>query len=272
MHDTKILEITHTSTYSYDTPVHYALQQLRLIPRAGNGQRVIEWNSTISGGEKQLTFNDQFLNQTELVKVDAGATQIEIISHGVVEIENRHGVVGAHSGFTPMWLFLEQTPLTAAGNQVRKLAARVKNTFPDLSDVELMHKLVAEIAKIARYETGTTDSQTTAEVALTAGSGVCQDHAHIMIAVARQLGFAARYVSGYLLMDGQVEQSASHAWCEIHVESLGWVGFDVSNGISPDARYVRVATGRDYRDAAPILGLRQGAGQENLNVALQIQQ
>jgi len=74
------------------------------------------------------------------------------------------------------------------------------------------------------------------------------------------------------MMDGQVAQDASHAWCEVWIESLGWVGFDVSNGISPDDRYVRVAIGRDYHDAAPILGIRQGAGNEDLHVSLQVQQ
>ena len=63
---------------------------------------------------------------------------------------------------------------------------------------------------------------------------------------ARALEVPARYVSGYLMMDDRVDQEATHAWAEAFVEGLGWVGFDISNGISPDPRYVRVATGRDY--------------------------
>jgi len=69
-----------------------------------------------------------------------------------------------------------------------------------------------------------------------------------------------------------VHQDANHAWAEIHVPDLGWVGFDVSNGISPDDRYVRLAVGRDARDAAPISGLRMGNGGEELMVSLQVQQ
>jgi transglutaminase-like putative cysteine protease len=72
------------------------------------------------------------------------------------------------------------------------------------------------------------------------------------------MGIPARYVSGYLMMDDRVEQEAAHAWAEAHVDGLGWVGFDVSNRICPDRRYVRVATGRDYRDAAPITGISLG--------------
>ena len=158
------------------------------------------------------------------------------------------------------------------GPQLRQLASQIRGSFDELGGVDPLHALSAEIAGAVAYETGRTDSATGAEQALAAGHGVCQDHSHIMIAAARLLGYPARYVSGYLLMDGQEEQDASHAWAEVWTKGLGWVGFDVSNGICPDTRYVRVATGRDYRDAAPIHGLRQGAGGEALHVSLQVQQ
>ena len=86
------------------------------------------------------------------------------------------------------------------------------------------------------------------------------------------MGIPARYVSGYLMMNDRVEQDASHAWAEVHLEDIGWIGFDVSNGISPDERYVRVATGLDYREAAPVSGMRFGDAGESLIVSLQVQQ
>lgn len=266
------LSITHVTTYTYDAPVHYALQQLRLVPRTGHGQTVVEWNSDIVGGEKQVSFQDQFSNQTELVMVSAGATRIEIASSGVVEVENRNGVIGQHKGFAPLWLFREPTAMTAPGPQLRQMARQMKSDAREKDEIAFLHGLSAAILKAVTYETGKTASDTTAEAALEAGHGVCQDHAHVMIALARLLGYPARYISGYLLMDGREDQDASHAWCEIWTEDLGWIGFDVSNGISPDDRYVRVATGRDYRDAAPIHGIRTGSGGETLHVALQVQQ
>ncbi|MEL6453027.1 MAG: transglutaminase family protein, partial [Pseudomonadota bacterium] len=87
-----------------------------------------------------------------------------------------------------------------------------------------------------------------------------------------EMGFPARYVSGYLMLDDTQAQDAMHAWAEAHVDGLGWVGFDVSNGISPDDRYIRVATALDYRGAAPISGLRYGSAQEDMTVSLQVQQ
>ncbi|MEC7819089.1 MAG: transglutaminase family protein, partial [Pseudomonadota bacterium] len=108
--------------------------------------------------------------------------------------------------------------------------------------------------------------------ALGKGAGVCQDHAHIFIGAARMLDIPARYVSGYLMMDDRVEQDATHAWTEAYVEGLGWVGFDISNGISPDQRYVRVATGRDYRDAAPVTGISFGTASQELEVEVAVEQ
>ncbi|OIQ28915.1 MAG: transglutaminase [Alphaproteobacteria bacterium MedPE-SWcel] len=272
MVDVTRLSIRHITTYSYEQPVHYALQKLRLTPRSGHGQSVVEWSSTVTGGRKQLVYDDPLMNHTELVKVDSGATHVEIVSEGIVDVEDRHGVIGRHSGFAPLWLYETATPLTAAGNNVRHLAAQLRQETDGMDDLSRMHRLAADIGTAVQYEIGQTNAGTTAEMALTAGHGVCQDHAHIMIATARHLGYPARYISGYLLMDGQTGQDASHAWCEIHLETLGWIGFDVSNGICPDGRYVRVAVGRDYGDAAPIVGIRQGDGAEALTVSLQVQQ
>jgi len=69
-----------------------------------------------------------------------------------------------------------------------------------------------------------------------------------------------------------VRQDASHGWAEAYVDGLGWVGFDVANGISPDERYIRITTGLDYKEAAPISGMRFGDGEEIMTVALQVQQ
>src|SRR3546814_15644340 len=88
----------------------------------------------------------------------------------------------------------------------------------------------------------------------------------------RHLGHPARYVSGYLMMNDRTQQDATHAWAEAHFDHIGWIGFDISNGHSPDQRYIRVAPGLDYRDAAPGRGIRYGAEPANMVVQLQVQQ
>ncbi len=265
------LKINYTTTYTYDAPVPYALQQLRMTPRNARGQEIIRWDLSVIGGTKQVTFEDQFRNITELISMNTDATSIEIRCEGEVDTSNHNGVVGKHKGFAPLWLFQSPTDFTHPGPQIRKLVTKVRHEGLD-NDLKSLHFLSSAIGAAVKYESGKTDSTTDAEEAFVAGHGVCQDHSHIMIAAARLLGFPARYVSGYLMMNDRIDQDASHAWCEIWVDELGWVGFDVSNGISPDERYVRVAIGRDYKDASPVRGIRMGHSKEELCVSLQVQQ
>ncbi|MCY1668075.1 transglutaminase family protein [Rhizobium sp. SL86] len=260
------LKISHTTEYLYDEPVAYALQRLRLRPQSGTNQTVISWDLTVDGATIEAGYADQFGNMVNLVSVEGGEHLIRIVASGEIETQDKAGVVGPHQGFVPLWLYLRDTPLTKAGKLVKDLARSVKGD----SELAQMHALMEAIHEAVAYLPGTTDSETTAEQALEAKSGVCQDHAHIFVSAARFLGLPARYVSGYLLMEGLVEQVATHAWAEVHVPGLGWVGFDAANKICPDERYVRIATGLSYRDAAPVSGMRIGAAGENLKVSLTV--
>lgn len=262
------LKVTHQTRYSYDAPVPYALQRLRLTPQTGGNQNVLSWSVDIVGAKTEVRFTDQFSNETHLVSIAGEPSLIELTAHGEVEVRDTAGVFGGHMGFAPLWLFEHQTALTAPGPLVGKIVNRVGGG----NDLDKLHALAAMIAEQVTYRIGTTAASTTAEEAVALGEGVCQDHAHIFLAAARSLGYPARYVSGYLLMDGAREQVATHAWAEAHVNGLGWVGFDISNAISPDERYVRLAVGRDYRDAMPVSGIRLGAAQEQLDVHITVEQ
>jgi transglutaminase-like putative cysteine protease len=123
------------------------------------------------------------------------------------------------------------------------------------------------------YRPGVTHAHTTAAEALALGEGVCQDHAHALLALARLRGLPARYVSGYLFADaaGQAHEAA-HAWAEVFVAGLGWVGFDPANRCCPDDRYIRLGSGFDAQDAAPIRGIARGGGQEAMDVTVAILQ
>jgi transglutaminase-like putative cysteine protease len=264
------LTITHSTRYQYDEPVHYSLLQVRLTPKTQQGQSVLRWQTTVEGGRKELEFDDQHDNRTVLVSVDSGATELSIHSQGDIETTSGNGIFGEHTSDTPLWYFERNTALTQPGAQVRKLIAMLGSDFE--GDIERLHALSQLISQDVRYETGKTHSETTAEQALASGHGVCQDHAHIFISAARYMEYAARYVSGYLMMNDRIDQDASHAWAEVYIQDIGWVGFDVSNAISPDDRYVRIATGLDYKEAAPISGMRFGSSGESMIVSLQVQQ
>ena len=133
-----------------------------------------------------------------------------------------------------------------------------------------MHELSGRVRSALIYDKSTTCVFSSAEEALVAGKGVCQDYAHVFICVARNLGVPSRYVSGYLLDTKKNTQEAMHGWAEIYVDDLGWVGFDPVHGISPDDRYIRIASGRDYEDISPTNGLLFSSQEEKMSVALSV--
>jgi transglutaminase-like putative cysteine protease len=263
------LTVHHVTHYNFDRPVSRGLQRLRLTPKSTSGQHILDWKMTLDGARLEAEYEDQNHNRTTLISVSPGIRELTVTCQGVVETADHVGVIGRHSGHLPLWHFLDATAATAPGAKLRALLATVP---PGDDPVDMLHRLSAAILDQIAYKIGVTDAGTSAEDAVAEGSGVCQDHAHVFVACARLLGFPARYVSGYLLMTDRVEQEAGHAWAEAFVDGLGWLGFDVSNGISPDQRYVRVATGRDYGEAAPITGISYGDGAQAMHVSLAVEQ
>jgi transglutaminase-like putative cysteine protease len=123
------------------------------------------------------------------------------------------------------------------------------------------------------YERGVTSVSTRSEEVLAAGRGVCQDFAHVTIALVRALGVPARYVSGYLYPDGTADvgasvQGESHAWVEAWLGE--WVAVDPTNGAPVGQRHIRVAHGRDYADVPPLSGIYHGAPSKSLGVAVEL--
>ena len=141
---------------------------------------------------------------------------------------------------------------------------RRKRLQPDDDPMATMHRLSDSIHRSFDYQPGTTSADSPIEHVLESGRGVCQDFAHVMIAIARSWGVPSRYVSGYLHTTGrpgaQTMATGSHAWVECRLPGAGWVGFDPTNAIFSDERHIRVATGRDYADVSPTRGAFKAAG------------
>ncbi len=261
------IQISHRTTYGFDQPVDYGLQRLRLTPTPGPTQEIVGWHLELNGCETQVNYDDHFGNRVTLARIEPGVTSVEVTATGGVVTGDRAGVVGPDQRPVPHWFYSGSTPLTEAGRRIEELA----NQVSDIGDVvERAHSLSGLIRSVVDYRIGGTEPSTTAEEAVWAGEGVCQDHTHVFLSAARLAGLPSRYVSGYLLVDDEVSASASHAWAEAYIEGLGWVGFDVSNGVAADDHYVRLAVGRDYSEAAPIAGIRYGSGGERLEVHLDV--
>lgn len=262
------LAVTHTTRYTYDRPLAHTIQQLRLTPKDCPGQTVIDWTIDVPGIEEAATYDDAYGNLVHIVTHRQTISELEITARGIVETQDLVGVLGNTVGPTPDIVFTRFTPLTRANAAIRRLGAIAEGG--DL--IAGFHALMQAIREKVAYRAGVTEVHSAGADALAAGEGVCQDHAHIFIAAARSIGIPARYISGYLLLEEEQESEAHHAWAEVLLPGLGWVGFDVSNGMSPSDRYIRLSVGLDSRSAAPIRGIQFGGLEENLQVEVSVLQ
>lgn len=263
------LGVQYNTRYSYSAPTKRVIQLLRLTPLSFPGQNVLDWRIDIDSDARLREARDGYGNVTHMLYIDKPVKLLTVSVTGNILTEDRAGVVDGLPGDLPPQVFLRATPLTQPGLALAELAGALEAQGGTVLDT--LHRLTSVIYTRMTFDTGKTVADTTALEALTARHGVCQDFAHIFIAIARLIGIPARYISGHLFRrDGAVLQEAAHAWAEAWVENLGWVAFDPSNGMCADDAYVRVACGLDYRDAAPFAGARNGGGTESLSVDVQV--
>lgn len=264
-----LLSVDHVTRYRYDHPVRAVMQSHRLTPSVFDGQKVRDWKVTVSDGIPGGAFRDGAGDRVQGWTVKGPVSEVEVRVTGTVETLDLAGVLRGHREVVAPEVYLVDTIPTRADAALTALAQAQAGTDGPLA---LAHRLAAVVAEAIAYRPGATHAHTTAAEALALGEGVCQDHAHAMIACARAAGLPARYVSGYLFAtaDG-VPHEAAHAWAEVFVAGLGWVGFDPANRCCPDDRYIRLGSGLDAQDAAPIRGIARGMGAESLDVTVAVQ-
>ena len=253
--------VDHRTTYSYERPANAVVQALRLSPRDHDSQHVRSWrvDADVDGTMRETV--DPFGNRLLMFYAEGTLTKLTLTVAGEVEVTDSAGVINAAETL-PLPAFLRATELTATDQAICDLASDAARDDP----LATLHALMAALRERMTFDTATTDSATAAATSLAAGTGVCQDFAHIFCAAARLNDIPARYVSGHLARVGDAAQDASHAWAEAHVPDLGWVAFDPANGICATDAYLRVAIGLDYLDAAPVRGARRGGGREQMAV------
>ncbi|NGQ89855.1 transglutaminase family protein [Rhodobacter sp. HX-7-19] len=264
-----LLSVDHVTRYRYDQPVRAVMQSHRLTPSAFDGQKVRNWKVSVTDGIPGGAFRDGAGDRVQAWTVKGPVSEIEVHVVGTVETLDLAGVLRGHREMVQPEVYLVDTLPTEAD---AALAALAQTALAEEGPLARAHRLAAVVADAIAYRPGATHAHTTAAEALALGEGVCQDHAHALIACARVIGLPARYVSGYLFAtaDGAAHEAA-HAWAEIHVAGLGWVGFDPANRCCPDERYIRLGSGLDAQDAAPIRGIARGLGVESLDVTVAVQ-
>jgi transglutaminase-like putative cysteine protease len=265
------LHVKHTTHYRYTAPLRYALQTLWLTPQSGPAQTVDFWS--VGAPEKLFKQTDAFGNTIQSYTfVGAEADNVrwslvnaagDVQTHGVAEFTDADTL--PHPYF-----FLRGTALAEPHFQ---LAAFGKQFIPQSIDgtanVQALLALSQGVMHAIRYKTGSSRVTTTALQAFNAGNGVCQDQAHVMVAICRSLGYPARYVSGYFYAANEPDL-ASHAWADVclDVATRSWVSIDVTHACLTDERHIRLAMGGDYNACPPAKGVRRGGGEESMTVTI----
>ncbi len=265
-----LLSIHHATRYRYSYPAHYSIQCLHATPRSDSTQEVRNW-SIVAPGEMTQQI-DGFGNIQHILVFDDVHDEIAIRVEGLVDSHDTAGIVPHHplEDKLPREVYLRPTLLTGPSQPVRDFAQPLAQAFV-ADPLDGLHRMLRAVAAAVHYQNGMTDVESTAAEVLEAGTGVCQDQAHVFAAAARWLGVPTRYVSGYVHVQGEAaDEAASHAWVESWVEDVGWVAFDITNEICPADAHVRVAVGPDYTYCAPVRGVRRGGGIEDMDVQVSV--
>lgn len=260
------LKIRHRTEYRYETPVRYSIQELRLTPPNVAGQQIDKWK--ISTPIKASSSVDTFGNTCSVFVQESPYTSMMIEAEGEVHTQDAFEFIDEPKTVSPYYL-IQQTNLTEPTEEMLKYFS---SSLPNTNSVEEILKLAAAVQDTIVYSPGKTNFATTAAQSFAMKSGVCQDHAHVMLSLCRASNIPARYVSGYFFAE-ESPNLASHAWIDFcsDIEQGIWISVDITHACLIDSRHIRLAIGRDYYSAAPVKGVRSGGGGEELSASISIQ-
>lgn len=280
-----IYQATHTTRYTYEGPVSHCLSEAKLTPRILPNQNLLDWKIIVSPkASNLLSRKDYFGNDVTSFAVLEPHDCFTITAISLVEVlPNSYPL-----GFSPAWEEARDA-IAAAGNDellhanefiwespfVPRLAELSAFARPILQPkrplMEAAIELMQTIHRVFEYKPESTCIETPLTKVLASRKGVCQDFSHVMIGALRSQGLAARYVSGYLRGDADLQGAqASHAWVSVFVPNLGWIDFDPTNNLMPSSGHLTIAYGRDFGDVTPVKGITIGGGEHTLEVDVRV--
>jgi transglutaminase-like putative cysteine protease len=256
--------------YEYDAPVRSLRQRLMIVPPARHGNQYLRAHRLeVSGAEvRRRVHRDADGNVIAWLSAERVPQAVEFKLAAVLERVRDDGPVTLPATALHNPRLLHPTRLTTADDRLRSMAADIAARAAGDTPEETAERVNAAVSALLTYSNGATSVSTTAAEAAAGGRGVCQDYAHIMLAVCHELRLPARYVSGHLLGQG-----GTHAWVEVIVPRDGRaeaIAFDPCNGRRTGAGYVTIATGRDYSDVAPTSGSYSGTSTGRLTAGRRV--
>lgn len=280
-----IYSVRHTTTFHYEPAVRESVMEVRMQPRSEANQRCLSFQLDVNPPANIIQYRDFTGNTVHHFNIAGSHTQLKIAAQSTVEVESlvapRASDAGDWADLDALvaaddhWEMLLPSEFARTNEALESLAAELKCERRN-TPLELLTELNESIYRLFAYVPNSTKVDSPIDEALRTRQGVCQDFAHIMIALVRPLHIPCRYVSGYLFhRDTETEhdrslEGASHAWVEALVPRLGWVAFDPTNNLVGGDRHIRVAVGRDYADVPPTRGVYKGEAQSRLSVAVTV--
>jgi len=283
-------DIAHLTEYNYSVPVEHSTHTFRLKPVEDEIQEVVQSTLELSVDGELLQFEDVFANHSIHYDITHAYTKLLVKIKSRVKVyscsPDDHTPAMRRSQIPLVWMPWQRQmmlpyllPPELPETQLRQLTDFAMS-FVERNDAHLIDSLMDMNKKIHEdfsYVPGITFLETTAFDVFSIRKGVCQDFANLFICLCRLLNLPARYRVGYIYTGGDYENKlqsdASHAWAEVYLPYLGWRGFDPTNGCLVAQDHVRVACGRNYRDATPVSGtIFKGGGTEQLKVEVQVKE
>ena len=294
LRSTRRLRIRHTTRYSYDQPIRRSTHRLHLRPIDEWRQNVLTYHLRLGPNVPAIEYEDVFGNWATRFEINEPYTELTIEAESLVELLDVDPFAFTKTPIRPsfplVWMPWERTmlapyltPVELPDTQLLALYDYAMD-FVRRNDGDLMETLFAINLTLFReyeYLPGCTDLGTTPYQVYVNRAGVCQDFANLFITLARLLGIPARYVCGYIYTGGpdgigtgqepsRATSDATHAWCQLYIPSVGWKGFDPTNGVLPQTDHVRVGFGRNYRDCTPTSGTLYTKAQETMTVQVEV--
>jgi transglutaminase-like putative cysteine protease/predicted glutamine amidotransferase len=284
----RILHTIHETKYTYDNYVNLSKHNIRMKPVTDIKQKILDFSLDISVSCEQEDYEDVFGNETVFLKTKEHYKEFCLRMETKVAIQqnntiNKHSI--SNRSIMPItWMPWQRQMMNPYLLSVELVQTQLEElmdyaiSFVKRNDACIM-AILDDINKTIFYEykyvSGSTTFNTTAYDVYVTRQGVCQDFSNLFICLARLLGIPARYRSGYIFNGGQYENTAmsdaTHAWVEVYIPWIGWIGYDPTNGCEVNSDHIRIACGRNYIDAAPTSGtIYRGGGNEQLSVSVKV--
>ncbi len=254
-------------------------------PRSDTNQRCLEFALELTPSARPHSYTDYLGNVVHHFDIPSMHSRTEVTALALVEVYEKGRArpeaspdawtkLDALSGDPDYWDWLMPSPFARPSPSVEAFAVELGVRRGD-DPLATLTGLKVALNRTIQYDRGSTHVDSPIDECIEKRRGVCQDFAHLFIAISRGLGIPARYVSGYLFhREGDPDptaRDATHAWAEAFIPGAGWVGFDPSNMTLTAERHIRVAIGRDYSDVPPNRGVFKGPAKEALHVHVEVE-